>query len=173
MKCFNSFSFRSQGDVLVPGGLQYDAWGVAPQNYWGFDSGGASSSTFNIQGFKNIDVYGIDAVGTVTSGVNTASVLVNDWDFLLTIGGNSPLISGNIAATNDFNISQQATNPVICLSKYTPKINFQDPVNSVKFIQINNLRAFGIGVENIAFLKLIWSITFTVYYSYEGEDLLF
>lgn len=173
MRCFNSFSFRSQGDVLVPGGLQFDSWGVAPQNYWGFDSGGASSSTFNIQGFKNIDVHGITATGTVTSGVNTASALVNDWDFLLTIGGNNPLVSGNIAATNDFNISLQAINPVICLSKFTPSINFQDPINSVKFIQITNLRAFGIGLENLAFLKLIWSITFVVNYSYEGEDLLY
>lgn len=169
MECLRSFTFTSTGNITVPAGVNFNAWGVAPQNYWGFDSAGGTS-TFDVQGFKNINVHKIEAFGDVTSGLNLAACLVNDWDFQMQIQGQNPQISGIVDPVNAYTISTQPLNPTIILSRYNPSATFISPINSVKKITLNNFRAFGIGLQNVGFLKLIWNVTFVVYYSYEGEE---
>ncbi len=170
MSCLNSFFFISLGNINVPVGTEFDQWGLPPQNYWAYESN-AKESTFDIQGFKNISIHRIEAVGDVGSTVNSTPVIVNDWNFIIEVGGNNQLIGSKINTTvNDFGIATQAINPVISLSRWKSDINFPSPILSAKYIKIIKLQASGIGVENLSTINLKWNVNFVVYYSFEGED---
>jgi hypothetical protein len=170
MDCVRSFSFSASANenVVSP---NIRTWGTAPQNYWIYESS-AGSSTFNIQGFKNINIFSIEAVGNVGTLTTTGSsgVLVQDWSFLVQINGQNPLVNGNITASpNRFSIVSQPTGPLFELSKYNPKLELADPISSPSSIQINRLNASGIGAQNLTQINLAWFMTFVVYYKYEGE----
>jgi len=169
MDCLRSFTFISSANesIVAP---NIDTWGLAPQNYWLANSS-AGTSTFNIQGFKNVNIHSIEASGEVSCLLNTGfSVLVNDWSFYVQINGQNPLVSGNITASpNRFSIQTQGTNPNFSLSKYNPKIEFADPIESARSIQITGFKASGIGAESLTTVNLAWNLNFVVYYSYEGD----
>lgn len=170
MSCIKSFNFiSSANETITTPTLAW--WGTAANNHWIVNSLGGVS-TFNIQGFKNVNIHGIEAVGTVSgrSGLNYGG-LVTDWAFDLQILGQVPQISGNITASPN-RYSATISYPLIqsiTLAKMNPSINFADPIQSVKEIRINNLFATGNNLETTGFLHLGWSITFVVYYTYEGE----
>jgi len=169
MSCLRSFTFLSgANETLVAPDVKF--WGLAPQNYWAAQLS-AGTSTFNIQGFKNVNVHSIEAVGTVYSGLALAdTALVQDWAIYLQINGQNPLISGNITAVpNRYSIVTQANAVNIGLTKYNPKFQFADPIQSVTSIQVYQMNAQGIGAQNLAQLNLSWGMNFIVYYTYEGE----
>jgi len=171
MDCLRSFSFKAQTNGAF--GAQANVWGSAPQNYWIVSS--ANLSTYNIDGFKNINIFKIEAIGDVTTTVgNSNKALVQDWSWIVRINGNQSTIGNNIG-TNDYSISNQINNPEIMLSKYNPKIEFIEPVTSVKSIELININASGIGAQNIAtpLINLNWDITFLCYYRFEGEEFAF
>ena len=169
MSCIKSFTFTTaiNENAVAP---QLQTWGLAPQNYWAFESG-AGISTFNIQGFKNVNIHGIEAVGDMASIVAFPNlVLVNDWSFRVRVNGQNSLVSGNItAAPNRYNITVQANNPIFSLSRYNPYLELASPIQSATSIQLVGYRASGIGAQNLAAINLAWDMTFVVYYSYEGE----
>ena len=168
MNCYRSFQFVSQDSANISG-ASLDTWGLAPQNYWTGSKFG--TSTFNFQGFKNVDIYSVQAIGDVTvlQGTGNAA-LVNDWGFFIQINGKVPLISGNInAAPNDFGIQPAGATPNIVLGRYQTLVEFTDPVRSTTSIQIGGIRASGIGAENLLAVDLVWTMTFVVNYLYEGE----
>ena len=169
MDCMRSFSFlTSSNENAVPPEIK--TWGVAPENYWEYSSTNPSS-TFNIQGFKNVNVYSIEAQGVVSTLATVAQgIIVNDWDWSLTVNGQNPLINGNItAAPNGFGIFTQPLNPTFVLGKYSPKFTFADPIQSVSSIVLTQLRATGIGAQNLANINITYAFNFIVYYTYEGE----
>ena len=169
MDCLKSFVFKSETTFAVGLGTEYYQWGLAPQNYWAYESIN-KESTFEIQGFKNINVYSIQAVGNITTVVNNSPVIINDWNFILSIEGNNPLTSGEISGTNNFVISNQAFHPQISLSRYQTKFEFLTPIYSVKRIKLIKLQAQGIGAENLTAMNIKWNMNFIVYYSFEGEN---
>lgn len=170
MSCIKSFNFVSGANATITG-AKLTSWGSASNNYFIYDSG-SDNSTFLIQGFKNVNIHGIEAVGGVggRGGLGFAC-LVDDWSFSLKINGEVSRISGSVlAAPNNFSISVDNPNvQYVSLSKYTPSIKFIDPVQSVTNIQIINQGVSGYGQETLGTVHLQWGINFVVYYSYEGE----
>lgn len=169
MNCLKSFSFLSSANesVTTP---NVDTWGTVSPFSWAY-SKASGVSTFNIEGYKNVNIHSIEALGDVGCLLNTGnSVIVNDWSFLVQVNGQNPLVSGNITgAPNAYSIQTQATSPVFSLSRYNPKFELADPITSATSIQITGLRAFGLSAENATILNIAWHINFVVYYSYEGE----
>ena len=172
MECLQSFSFYSSGNDAIGSFEGLNSWGTLASNGWIVNSLGTSSA-FNIEGFKNINVYGIDLVGFVgaKNGGNYGGI-VTDWAFTLQLNGNQNQVSGNITPSpNYFAITTNSQNVV--LSKLKPSIQFAYPIQSVKSIQIDELYATGTSLETLGSLRIAWSVTFVVYYKYEGEDLAF
>jgi hypothetical protein len=168
MDCLKSFTIytSSSENASAP---KIDTWGALYGGYWIYNNGGIS--TFNIEGFKNINVHGVACQGDVGSTINTGnSVIVEDWSFIIQINGQNPLVSGTVvAAPNNFNITPQAQNPIFAVGKYNSKFMLSSPIQSAKTITINNLIANGYGNENAAVLNIAWNVNFIVYYTYEGE----
>jgi hypothetical protein len=168
MECLKSFTFKAVGNGdFVP---QANVWGLAPQNYFQVTSVGLSQ--FNIAGFKNINIFKIEAIGNVGTTLGNANkAIVQDWDWIVRVNGNQLSIGNNIGG-NDYLVAEQINNPEIMLSKFNPKIEFIDPVTSVKSIELITLNAFGIGAQNIATpsINLNWNMVFNCYYKFEGED---
>jgi len=175
MNCLESFSFYSSGNDAIGSFEGLVSWGTTASNGWIVNSLG-SSSTFNIEGFKNINVYGIEVIGFV--GAKTGGGfggIVTDWAFTLQVNGTVPQVSGNITTSpNYFAMSTSAADlDNVVLSKFKPSIQFASPIQSVKTIQIDELYATGTNLETLGSLRLAWSVTYVVYFKYEGEDLAF
>lgn len=169
MDCLRSFSILSSANENAVG-VNIDTWTVGSQNFWIYNSF-SGDSTFNVQGFKNINVYSIQAQGDVSCLINTGnSLIVDDWAFSVELNGQPALASGEIVASpNRFSIQIQGDKTNCVLSRYNNNLNFASPIQSVKNIKINGLTASGIGNENLTTLNLSWAINFIVYYKYEGE----
>lgn len=172
MNCLESFSFYSQGNDAIGSGEGLVSWGTLASNGWIVNSLGTSSQ-YNIQGFKNINVYGIEIVGFVgaKTGGNYGGI-VTDWAFTLQVEGTVPRVSSIISPTpNYFAISDSDSNlDNVVLSKLKPSIQFATPIQSVKSIIIDELYATGTHLETLGSIRLAWSVTFVVYYKYEGEE---
>lgn len=168
MDCLKSFTIytNSNENASAP---KSDIWGAVHGGYWIYNNGGIS--TFTIQGFKNINVHGVECQGDLSCLINTGnSVIVQDWAFDIQINGQNPLVSGTVtAAPNNYNISPQAQNPIFSLGKYNSKFMLASPIQSAKTLTINGLRASGFGNENAAVLNIAWNVNFIIYYTYEGE----
>jgi len=174
MDCLRSFKVTVSGNqnTTAP---EAKFWGLAPQNYWSIETGFATTSIFNVEGFKNIDVYKIVAVGNVNSENSTSTkVLVQDFNWFVRIGGQMNILGGNITVSpNKFNMTLDNNNPVFSLAKYYPTIEFAEPVNSVKYFEVLGLQANGIGAENLTTINLSYNVSFIIYYQFEGEELAF
>jgi hypothetical protein len=170
MDCLRSFSFIASANstITTP---EINTWGVAPQNYWNAQIGITTFSRYNIQGFKTINVFKIQAVGDVGTTLNTSnSVIVNDWDFVVRVNGSNNLIGNNIVSSpNPFVISNQPNNPIFALGRYNGNLNLSDPIVGVTSIDILGLKASGIGAQNIALINLQWNVNFIVHYTFDGE----
>lgn len=172
MACLESFSFFVSGNQTFSD-PQLEWWGAVNVNTWVVNNFGTSNSTFNVQGFKNINVYGIDMIGYLdASHDNNRSALISDWGFSLLIDGQVPEISGNITASPNF-YGMTTAYPSIqkaTLTKMKTNISFANPITSVRDITIEGLYANGTNLQTVGVIQLIWSATFVVYYKYEGEN---
>jgi hypothetical protein len=168
MKSF-LFSSGANENAVAP---EIKTWSNGAQHFWLYESTNGTS-TINIQGYKNINIHCIEAIGNVSTLISAgipSSVIVNDWRMLVQINGQNPLVGSNIVASpNGFSISTTGVNPVISLGKYNPKISFADPVTSATSIQLTGFQVSGIGPESLTDINLSWLIGFMVYYTFEGE----
>lgn len=171
MDCMRSFSFLSSVAATVPVGATLAVWGASPRISWAYQRN-STGSTFNIQGFKNIDIHKIEVVGemfTEFSGSN--AVNIDNWIFYVQVLGQNPLVGANITSSpNDFSITYPATNPTFSLSKYSSSINFSDPIRSVSSIKLIDVRASGLSAQSLLNISIGWYMNFMVYYTFEGED---
>jgi hypothetical protein len=167
-----SFSFGVNVINNVAGAPDLKQWatGVA-QHFWQVNTG--TSSTYNFQGFKNLDIYGIDVLGSIQTQANIGinGVIVNDWQIDVQVGGIVPRVSANVTgAPNyyalDVNLSE---NSIFSLGKFNPSVKFADPISGSTFIQIQKTRASGIAYETIGSVNLWTRLNFIVYYKFEGE----
>jgi len=175
-QCMKSFQITIGQSYTVDNGTNRSikTWGTVGQYFWSAEfAPNGNSSIFDLEGFKNVNIYGISVNGYlrgVASGTKCA--VVTDWSFNLKITGTPPLISGTKRVspdgfalyTNDSNVTEY------CLSKTTNQIILSDPIASVKSIQFLVLQAQGVGAEFLNEVQLNYLLNFTFYYKYEGED---
>lgn len=171
MDCMKSFTLWSEANDPI-GSPTLVSWGIANENYWNIDNVSTPTSQFNIEGFKNINIHGVDMVGYVSSStLDNKGALVHDWGFTLEIDGTVPLVGGNIATSNPYNISLASPKiKTFILTKYKTNISFADPITSVKDVVIKGLYANGSNLQNLTSIRLNWAVTFVFYYTFEGED---
>ena len=167
MDCLRSFSFISGANenAVAP---EIKTWAVGGQNFWLYESNNPAS-VFNPVGFKNINIYSIQAIGNVYS-LNTPlnGALVQDWHWTINTIGQNAVIGSNITA-GGFIIQQQNVNPTFSLGKFSNVINFETPLQSVTSLILTGFRAQGIGAENLLNINIAWTVVFNVYYKFEGE----
>lgn len=171
MDCLRSFNFSIDLIVNIPVGVQLKQWITGGQHFW--QAATIGTSRYNIEGFKNINVYGIDVIGTIETQTNIVggAALVNDWSVDVTLGGQQPLVGGNILGAPNYyalDISNPSNN-IYALSKYSNSLRFASPYESVKFIELGQTMAQGFGYETVGFIILRWDLNFVVYYKFEGE----
>ena len=172
MDCLESFTINIRGNNLL---------GVPPIQNWSDPSGIryfsldtiGNLSRYNIEGFKNINIYGVDVIGSVQHHVPSAAfgALITDWSFQIELAGTLPLVSGTVqGAPNYWNIIANGTEPKIYrLSKNTNSVKLASPIQSVKYIEFQGLFCQGQGVENVNAIEFEWHFDFIFYYKYEGE----
>ena len=169
MDCLRSFNFFASGqsNFVAP---DVKTWFVGAQEYWAFQRNG--SSTFKIQGFKNINIYGVEIIGNIGPQVPIAlgGCIPTDWGVDISINGKIPLIGAVIQPLNDFNITDNvfiANN--FLLGRFNPNVNFESPIESATSISITSIRANGSGGQTAGNLNLQYTFNFIVYYKFEGE----
>lgn len=169
MDCLRSFVVSIDG-VASFTGTDVKTWTLGLQEFWAVEK--IALSTFETQGFKNIDVYGISMNGIVQTerAAVTGGCVVQDWGFEMGIQGQLPLASGIIvAAPNYWNIQTTQAITTFALSKNSNYVKFADPIKSVKNFRFENLKVQGIGGQTVGTIALDWDLNFTIYYKYEGE----
>lgn len=171
MDCLRSFNLniRQTGTIIVP---DVKTWFVGAQEFWVVTL--TRNSTFDIEGFKNINLYKMAVYGDVYPQVaaGTGGGIVGNWSFDLSLTGQLPLVSGkvNTTDTNFWNIDTNASaNKTFTLSRNNNVIEFDSPIDSLKKINFVALKAQGNGGQTAGVLNLVWDFTFLFYYKYEGE----
>jgi hypothetical protein len=171
MDCLRSFNFSARINTNLSG-TDVKTWISGGQHAWAIQAG-SLSSVYNIQGFKNINVFGIKAIGSVQSleGAPTGGVVVNDWTIDVTLNGQRPIIGGNIdVSPNSYSVDLNSTNNLIFpISKYSNSVEFGDPYQSVTSIVLGGTTATGYGWQTLSNVNLLWLLNFVVYYKFEGE----
>ena len=174
--CMKSFQIRiAQNYLLVSGspGNSLRTWGTVGQYYWsaGFNPG--STSVYNLEGFKSVDIFGMSVNGYVKANSNSINkcAIVDDWAFSLILEGYPPLVSGFKRVSPDgFDLVTKGTTlPKYNLSKNQNSVMMADPIPSVKSITFEYIYAQGSGAEFLNEIEFQYSIMFTFYYKYEGE----
>ena len=171
MDCLRSFNISINDDVVFSG-LDVKSWAVGAQHFFTMETDAVGDiSEFTIQGFKNINIFGICVNGGVVPQIGplTNSGIVDDWQFEIILDGQLPLISGTVG-TNFFNINPNGSNnKLFSLSKNTNSVSFADPFQSVKKITFNRLLIQGYGLQLLGSIALNYDLNFTFYYKFEGE----
>lgn len=170
MDCYNSFNITIKGSNTFTGG-DVKTWLVGTDNNFSIRWG--TSSTFNPQGFKNINIFGVDVIGSIQTLPTslTGGVVVNDWYQDLFINGQIPILSGTVtAAPNFWNIDSTSTQAAnFAIGKYTSSIKFASPIQSVRSIVFEEMRAQGNSVQTVGSVNLAWDLNYIFYYQFEGE----
>lgn len=170
MDCLKSFTFHSSTSRNFTNAY---VWTQNGNNYWVLDS--SQSSTFNIQGYKNVNIHGIEVIGSIQSFQPnvTDNCIVQDWGTTLQIqGGTIPQVSGNItSAPNDWLLdNSSAFARLFTIGKFQNKVMFSSPFESVQSIRLLNINASGIGAQTNVSVSLQWNLQWVFYYTYEGEQ---
>lgn len=168
MECLRSFIVKIQQTNTFSGG-DVKTWTLGLQEYWAVANGG--NSIFNFQGFKNVDVYGIDVIGQIQTQIGAANGgVVEDWAFKILIEGQLPLASGNITASPNFwNLQSSGIAKGVALSKNTNSVKFSNPIKSVQFLDFEGIRVQGYGGQTVGQISLDYDLSFIIYYRFEGE----
>lgn len=171
MNCLSQFSIycNTTTTFSIANG-DFMTWTVGTTNSWCVISQ-ANNLIFDVQGFKNIDLYGIKVLGEIQGKVSGAKQgIVNDYKFRFLISGQPAAISGQITSNN---YGASLTTNTLSLGKHQNEIMFADPIKSCKQIEINVFSAEGINNRSLLDITLDLNLTVYCYYKYEGEDLLY
>jgi len=170
MDCLRSFIIKiEQNSTFTAPDVK--TWDVAGRQGWIYDNN-TNSSTFNVQGFKNIEIYGIQMIGTISNQESAVlgNVNVNDWSMEIQLNGQLPLLGGVVAPVNFFNIyTTQFQASRFSVSKYTPEVKLASPITSVQSIQFQRLIVSGSDWDTVNTASLEYKLSFVFYYRFEGE----
>jgi hypothetical protein len=176
MECLRSFNLHSEFNTVGPFnvGSEVKIWTTGTENYWAFQADDTRISTFNIQGFKNIDVYGIELVGSV--GTNIADpnggCIASDWTIQISINGFVPTIGGHVIGSNFYSITtDQSLASKFSLGRFNSKFMLASPIMSPATIVLNRLKANGVGAQSAANLNIQSLFNIIVYYKFQSEEL--
>lgn len=170
--CIQSFNVNIRQDATF-GPSQTITWSDFGNRYFDLKTVN-NDSFFDIQGFKNVDLYGMSLSGYVSNNkdVPTGAVTVLDWMFELSITGIQPAISGivNTTVSNDWALNFNNSNALkFYLGKYSHDIQFASPICSVTAINFLSINASGYNAQTSDTASLSYFLGFTFYYKYEGE----
>jgi len=147
----------------------YSNWTSGTNRGWVVKSA-ADQFDFKIQGFNNINLYGIQMITDVQSGVSGVNHgIVEDYKFRINFTAQTPLISG-VFNVNTFG-AQTSVNEV-SLGKYQSQILFAEPIKSCSNIELSVFSAQGYDNESLTEIKIDVLAQFYFFYKYEGLDLL-
>ena len=168
MDCMNSFYITINNSTIWTG-ADITVWGAGSNLFFLVEK--SEISTFNIEGFKNINVFSIEMTGSCVmdpAGV-VGECVINDYGFFFNLNGVTPQISGRTTVSpNYWNINTIGTQ--FSLSKMSSKITFESPIQSLSSINFTKFFASGIGATTPANLSVFTNLTFMINYKYEGED---
>ena len=173
MDCLKSFNFTiaNQSNYGAAQGFLY--WQIGAQHFWTLDTSAiTASSTYNIQGFKNINIFKIEITGDFNSSPQFApyQCIIQNWNISLQIEGQNSQSTGNVlAAPNDFGLVEQSLNPAFRFSKFQNSVSFESPIQSAKKIIVNRIFADGIANQSLLSAQIGYVVNVTVFYKYEGE----
>lgn len=171
MECLNSFSFSTSGNSNYTGG-NVKTWLLGAQEFWAVDA--SQSSYFDITGFKNINIHGVDVIGGITTltAAPAGGCVVEDWRVQVIIDGQIPLVSGQIrTAPNQWAIdNSSAFAKIFELGKFSNSLKFSSPFQSVKNVGLLAIKANGSGGQTAGNINLYWNLNFVFHYTYEGEN---
>lgn len=139
-------------------------WGTNPIAFNIFTQFG-NDGKFTIQGFKNVDLYGIKLQGTVLSDPtqNQNAIFLNH-NLQIILGGQNPRIDGiNGAKIN------QPTSVKTFLTKQNPEYYFCQPIKSCDFVQVINMTFDGIAPQVISGVEFLYDFDLVLSYKFEGE----
>jgi hypothetical protein len=168
MECFNQFQFYiEQQKTFTVAANTFTGWAQVNNYSWVVNT--PEVTDFKVEGFKNINLYGVKMNGFVQSPVSTSGDLgiVDDYALRIQLFGTTPTISG-IIGTNDYNI-KLSTNEVR-LGKWQNEVMFRDPIRSCTDIRISAFSAQGYSNQLLTSIKLNVILQVYFYYKYEGED---
>ena len=176
MDCLKSFivttnQVATYSDGVPTAATGVSTWGVAPTAYF-IANIVPDISTYTLESFKNINIWGVSVNGMVSGNLNSATSkgIVTDWSFRLTINGTMPSPGLKNISPDGYDI--QAISPQvnqIILSKYSDSIMFKSPFISAKSIDFKILRVQGIGAQALNQVAIFHDLSFTFYYNFEGE----
>jgi hypothetical protein len=167
MDCLNSFSvlIRLQRGYST-GGTNVKTWGSGSNLNWQIREA-TTGTNLAIQGFKNIDMYGIKMLGLVYTDVGpNDGAIVSDFGMNITFTGQAPLVSG-VSDNNFWPVT--LNNKSFVLSKYRNELNLESPISGVSNINFGVFSAQGVGAETNNSVTLDIDLEFIFYYKYEGE----
>ena len=170
MDCLRSFVINSSLNQSFALGPNLDVWTIGTDRFWFGRTTGANAD-FDIQGFKNINIYGIDLIGDFKSGPGGSQVLIDNWEVNIDLIGQAPEIGGLInpipniynVNTNNFFVNS------FVLSKYKRGFELQSPIQSVTQIRFSGYTASGHGNQSLLNATVNWDLNFVFYYLFEGE----
>lgn len=168
MDCLRTFTLNLTGNKFYSGS-EIKTYVSGGQHIWQVDA--VQSSKFNIQGFKNINVYSIELIGSLQTVLGgTAGALVTNWAVGINLEGTIPQISGTIDSTNDWvlNTSGIYANS-FSLGSNNQKVIFNTPFESVKQIFFERITAQGFGYQTATDINLLWELQLICHYKFEGE----
>jgi hypothetical protein len=166
MNCLNSFFVTlSRNSTYSTVGTNVKTWTNLGDTFFTVEEN-TLNSTFNIQGFKNVNIHGFKMVGQVSSPLLGSSVIVNDWVFNIAFNGQPPILGGSISPNT---WSANLSSPTWNVSKYIPYITFESPIQSVQSFTLGTFSANGYGVQTPGSVSLAIGITFEILYTFEGE----
>lgn len=167
MDCLNSFSvlIRLQRGYSS-GGTNVKTWGTGSNLNWQIREA-TTGTNLEIQGFKRIDLYGIQMLGLVYTDVGPSDgAIVSDFGMNLTLTGQAPLVSG-VSDNNFWPLT--LGNKSFVLSKYRNEVKLESPISGVSNINFGVFSAQGVGAETGNSVTLDIDLEFIFYYKYEGE----
>jgi len=171
MDCMRSFNIAlaGQSNFTVANGFKH--WQIGTQHFWLFESN-LPNSIFNVEGFKNINIFKIELTGDINSAALPVgfSALVQNWNFEIQVIGQNSIVGGNVTvAPNGFSMVSQPINPIFCLSKFQRSIEFPTPIQSARQLIVQAFYCDGIADESILSAQLDYFVTINVFYKFEGE----
>lgn len=170
MDCLKSFVIASNLNQSFALGPNLDVWTIGTQNYW-FGRTTTAIASFNVQGFKNINIYGVDLIGDFRSGPGGSNCIIEDWRVNVDLLGQAPLLGGQVVPfTNSLNINvDPAFTNTFQLSRYKPTVMFKSPIQSVKEIRFQAYSANGYANQSLTNVTVNWNLKYVFYYEFEGE----
>ena len=188
MSCLKSIVLRGYGDIDASNLAfpYYEFWEDNFQKYSAFKmdvdlvSSGSGPFTWFPEGFKNIDLYKVDLLGSIqvwrdTSVVNSKFV-ANDFNYTLELDGQFPTygrVPGNttslmgrwrVASPGVFGYNQ------FKIGKTNKTLEFSTPVKSLKSLKLTNLYFDGlVPFDPSPNFYFSYDLSLIVHYKFEGE----